>query len=166
MMANALALASHGWLSIVWLVAWQSTAMLTLGLATTRIVAMRPSRAHRILLVSALACLVVPAATLVANRFDFGLFSPQQDSKPEKLIEAAESKSAPVAVGVQPALGLPTAADTAGAMRAADQLRRDTLTPEDQNQSTNPANQRAESPRESAIAPSMIVMMRSGRSCR
>jgi beta-lactamase regulating signal transducer with metallopeptidase domain len=63
--------------ALVWQIAWQSTAVLALGLVVTSVIAMRPSRAHWILLASALLCLVVPPTSFVARRLNLVLFSPE-----------------------------------------------------------------------------------------
>jgi len=72
-MTDSLGLGWSAWPPMAWQVAWQSTAVLALGLIGSRMMAMRPSRSHRILLTSALACLMVPPASLLARRLGVGL---------------------------------------------------------------------------------------------
>jgi beta-lactamase regulating signal transducer with metallopeptidase domain len=76
---------SSAWLAIVSEVAWRSTALLALGLAAARIVPLRPSRAHQVLLIAALSCLAVQPASLLARRFDVGLFSRPRETRPRVL---------------------------------------------------------------------------------
>jgi hypothetical protein len=87
-MTHLLGLNSSTWLAIVWEVAWRSTALLALGLAAARIVPLRPARAHRVLLIAALACLAVQPASLVARRLDVGLFSRPPETRPAVLDSA------------------------------------------------------------------------------
>ena len=83
-MTHFLGLDSSEWFAVAGQVAWQSTAVLALGLIASKIRPIRPSRGHQILLASTLGCLVISPAWLVARRLDCGLFSARAESKPER----------------------------------------------------------------------------------
>ena len=79
-------------LGAAWLIAWQSTAVLGIGLLSARLGRPRPSRAHRILASAAVACLVVPPSYLIAGRLDLGLIAAEPPS-------VAAEPSGPIARG-------------------------------------------------------------------
>lgn len=78
-MTDLLDIGAYTWPSMVGQVVWQSTAVLALGLLVSRIVTMRPSRAHRILFTAAVVCLIAPLASLLVRRLDLGFFPPRVD---------------------------------------------------------------------------------------
>jgi beta-lactamase regulating signal transducer with metallopeptidase domain len=70
---------------------WQSTMFLGLGLAMSMVLARRPARAHRCLLLAMLAALVSPILTQAVRREGWGLFAPAME--PDAF--AGSSSSAP-----------------------------------------------------------------------
>ncbi|WZO96313.1 M56 family metallopeptidase [Isosphaeraceae bacterium EP7] len=92
-MTDSLSMATPAWVALAWQVAWQSTAVLAAGLVASWTVPMRPSRAHRILLAAAIACLIVTPASLIARRFDLGLLPPRLTTNPPEV--AAEPGPSP-----------------------------------------------------------------------
>jgi len=61
--------------SLVWTIAWQSSAFLALGLAASLALRKRPARAHWALLSAMLAALISPALTETGRRLGWGLWS-------------------------------------------------------------------------------------------
>jgi len=60
--------------SLVWTIAWQSSAFLALGLAASLALRKRPARAHWVLLSAMLAVLASPALTETGRRLGWGLW--------------------------------------------------------------------------------------------
>jgi len=61
--------------SLVWTIAWQSSAFLALGLAMSLALRKRPARAHWVLLSAMLAALASPALTETGRRLGWGLWT-------------------------------------------------------------------------------------------
>jgi len=61
--------------SMLWTVAWQTSLMLAFGLLASQIWSHRPARAHRILILTIISCLTVPALTLAVRELDWGLLA-------------------------------------------------------------------------------------------
>jgi len=61
--------------SLAWDYLWQSTLFLCLGLGATALVARRPARAHRLLLLAMLGALVTPMLAQAARRGGWGLLT-------------------------------------------------------------------------------------------
>ncbi len=57
---------------VCWIVAWQSTLWLTIGLVAGRIWRRRAGRAHALLLLTTFAAIVTPAPTLFVSRMQWG----------------------------------------------------------------------------------------------
>ena len=65
--------------SLAWDYLWQSTLFLGLGLFASAMLARRPARAHRFLLLVMLAALVTPILTQAASRGGWGILAPRVD---------------------------------------------------------------------------------------
>jgi beta-lactamase regulating signal transducer with metallopeptidase domain/protocatechuate 3,4-dioxygenase beta subunit len=74
--------------SLAWDYLWQSTLFLGLGLATSIILARRPARAHRLLLLAVLAAIVTPLLSQAARRGGWGLLAGTADRPPTDRIAA------------------------------------------------------------------------------
>ncbi|WP_165227493.1 carboxypeptidase regulatory-like domain-containing protein [Aquisphaera insulae] len=109
---------SAPWPAIAVQVAWQSTVVLALGLVAARLIRMRPSRAHRLLLATAIGGLVVTPAALVAKRLDVGLLGP--GAEPTTTLAAAPAPASPGPPTMGPAQPMPTPTPTPSMVDARD----------------------------------------------
>ncbi len=83
----------HAWL---WLLAWQSTAVLAFGIAGSVLLRNRAVRAHRLLLLGLITALAVPALTTLVRQHHWGLLAAQPvpvhvQGKPIVLLDASST---------------------------------------------------------------------------
>ena len=62
--------------SLAWDLAWQATAFLVLGGVASLLLARRPARAHRVLLLAMIAGLVTPLLGQAVRHLGLGLLAP------------------------------------------------------------------------------------------
>ncbi|QEH32338.1 BlaR1 peptidase M56 [Aquisphaera giovannonii] len=132
-MTSVPGLESVSWPAIALQVAWQSTVVLAVGLAAERLVRLRPSRGHRLLLAAALAALVVTPAALVARRLDVGLLAPRSGptaveairppAMPEPSVAMAPRPTPVASPGVRSGIGEARPPDAAPAPRTSPPSR-------------------------------------------
>jgi beta-lactamase regulating signal transducer with metallopeptidase domain len=77
--------------SLGWDYLWQSTLLLGFGLATSAVMARRPARAHRFLLLAILAALITPVLAATARRGGWGLLSDWTESRASASAPASAS---------------------------------------------------------------------------
>ena len=103
--------------SFLWNCAWQSTIFLVAGLLGSFILRRHSARAHRVLFISMIAAIIVPATSILVKHFELGLFVAEpvviQPSIENRAIhevtgiisnEASKSNSAPINHDFHPAM--------------------------------------------------------------
>ncbi|UCF17547.1 MAG: ankyrin repeat domain-containing protein, partial [Phycisphaerales bacterium] len=60
--------------TLLWSCAWQSSACVALGLASSYVLRRRPGRAHQVLLLSMIAAVIVPIMSILVKHYELGLF--------------------------------------------------------------------------------------------
>ncbi|MFH1738178.1 MAG: hypothetical protein ABIH23_04160, partial [bacterium] len=72
----------------LWKCVWQTTLLLSLGLGLSYFFSRRPARAHRILLLALVACVVAPFVGHAVSHFGWGFLrsQPHVVSSPERVI--------------------------------------------------------------------------------
>ncbi|MHC4595535.1 MAG: M56 family metallopeptidase [Planctomycetota bacterium] len=60
--------------TLLWNCAWQSTACVVLGLASSYVLRRRPGRAHQVLFLSMIAAVIVPIMSILVKHYELGLF--------------------------------------------------------------------------------------------
>jgi beta-lactamase regulating signal transducer with metallopeptidase domain/peroxiredoxin len=59
----------------LWVCAWQSTVFVVVGLVASFILGRRSSRAHQVLLLSMIAAVIVPIASILVKHYELGVFA-------------------------------------------------------------------------------------------
>ena len=102
----------------LWTYLWQSTIFVALGLAGSFILRHRPSRAHQVLLLSMVAAVTVPTASILVKHFELGVFvagpvvmesraddwNPASHHEPSAIVppESIEHQAAPIRESTAP----------------------------------------------------------------
>ena len=97
-------------------VAWQTTVLLTLGIAGILVWRRHPARAHRILLLTVLACFVAPVLTFAVRSLDWGMLGtlPVTSANPATMAETADTIG-PIPPGAAPMITEMVSVDSAAA---------------------------------------------------
>ena len=99
--------------SMPWTLAWQTSLVLAFGLLASQIWSHRPARAHRILILTIIASLSVPALTLAVRKLDWGLLARSANEQSITFLPVEDVDTATSTAVAPAAVELPTDAPAA-----------------------------------------------------